>query len=239
MTTLRDSPVGNVPTARLEVPTWAYEDEPPAAVDAGRDRTADRVFTAARTLFWASGVVLVGAVLAALLNSAVLPVPVVLVTGGVLLLAAARGAGVWHQQLRRRTGVPVLPICEEILAPFARSMRSWRQACELALEERSADDAGEDVPNLREFQESARVALHAHQQSTRQLTRQLARHGELAAQADRRGWRWLRDRHVRTIAALVLQAMPEQSDTDRADAARTDASSHEEPRRTDQPQTDT
>ncbi|GAB2763890.1 hypothetical protein GCM10027174_45660 [Salinifilum aidingensis] len=57
MSVLAESPAGNLPTARLEVPTWSYYDEPPSAVDAALDRKADRLFTATRALYWATGAV--------------------------------------------------------------------------------------------------------------------------------------------------------------------------------------
>ncbi|GAB2763898.1 hypothetical protein GCM10027174_45670 [Salinifilum aidingensis] len=57
---------------------------------------------------------------------------------GLALLGAAWGAGVWHQQLRKRTGVPVLPLLEDTLKPCASMMRSYQEAYELALEEPSA-----------------------------------------------------------------------------------------------------
>ena len=202
-----DAPTGSLPTARLDVTTWLYHHEPPSAVDAALDRKTDRLFTIARAIHWTTAVFLLIAVLPAVLGLVVLLPPVVLVVGGLAAAAASVITALWHQQLRKHTGVPVVPAMAEFLEPFADSMRGQREAFELGLEERPADHPPEDERNLREFQDAARGALKAHRKITRTVGRQFIVHGELAAQADRRGWKRLRDRHVRTIANLVLQVV--------------------------------
>lgn len=202
-----DAPTGNLPTARLDVTTWAYHHEPPSAVDAALDRRTDRLFTIARAIHWTTAVFLVVVVLPAMLGLAILLPPVVLVMGSLVTIAASVITGLWHQQLRKHTGVPVIPGMADFLEPFANSMRGQKEAFELGLEERPADHASEDQRDLREFQDAARGALKAHRKLTRTVSRQFIIHGELAAQADRRGWKWLRDHHVRTIAKLVLQVV--------------------------------
>ncbi len=183
-------------------------------MDPALDRKTDRLFTTTRALQWSIGVFVLGVVLPAWLNFAVLGLPAtaVLMAGTALLAGAALVTALWHQQLRKHTGVPVLPILEDILEPFASSRRSWQEALDVALEEID-EGSPEDTPEWRELQQSARSALKAHRKATQVLTRQFTIHCELAAQADRRGWPRLRDRHVRTIARLVLQATHHEPET--------------------------
>ncbi len=220
MTAPPSPPTGNLPTARLDVPSWTYHPEPPSAVDAALDRKTDRLFTTARVIQWSTAVVVLGVVLPAWLGFVELLPPVVLVVTSAVLVAASLVTALWHQQLRKHTGVPVVPMLEDILEPFASSMRSWQEAFEVTLEEGST----EDTRAWRELQVSARSALKSHHKVTRMLTRQFIIHGELAAQADRRGWHRLRDRHARTIAKLVLQATNHQPDPDTGDASGQDSS---------------
>lgn len=209
MSTPTSAPTGNLPTARLEVPTWTYHHEPPATVDPALDRKTDRLFTIARALYWTTGAYVL--VVFPVLAVTALASPVVLLTGMVVSFGASLVVGLWHQQLRKHTGVPVVPILVDILEPFSSSMRSFREALDITLED-IKEGSLEDTPEWRELQQSARGALKAHRKATRELTRQFAIHCELAAQADRRGWQGLRDRHVRTIARLVLHATPQQSE---------------------------
>lgn len=200
---------GNRPQARLEVRTWTYHPEPPSAVDAAMDRKADRVFTIGRVCQWASVVFAVGLLLPALLD--LVDLPLVALAGGGLAFIASLVTGLWHQRLRKRTGVPVVPILEQTLEPFATMMTASREAYELALEDDPSEYPHEDVQSMRELQSAARKARAALRKITRVLSRHFIMRCELAAQADRRGWTWLRNRHARTIANLVMQVSSRQA----------------------------
>ena len=197
-----DAPTGNLPTARLDIRTWTYYPDPPSAVDAGLDRKTDRLFTTARVVQWMTAVFVVGFLLPALLGLVALPL--VALVGGVCALAASIVTGLWHQQLRKRTGVPIIPVLESSLEPFAAMLRDYQQAYEFVL----ADDpklSQEDAQDLRDLQTAARKAQKSQREMTRVLSRQFISHCELAAQADRRGWKRLRDRHARTVANWVVR----------------------------------
>lgn len=192
---------GNTPRARVEVTTWTFHPQPPSAVDAALDQQADRCFTAARVLQWATAVVLLVAFPAVLDFGVVVPPPV-LVVGAALTVGASIGAALWHQHLRRRTGVPVIPVLEDTLERTAAMMGSQQELFELSLgENATADFPHLDGEGLQQLQRSARAALKAQ----RKLSSKFIIYAELATQADRRGWEWLRNRHVRTIAGMVLR----------------------------------
>ena len=72
---------------------------------------------------------------------------------------------------------------------------------------------------LRELQSAAQRAKTAQRKITRVLSRQFSMYCELAAQADRRGWTWLRNRHARTIANLVVQVSSKQANATGEDTA--------------------
>lgn len=187
-----------------------YHPDPPSAVDAARDRKTDRVFTAGRVFQWMSVVCFVGFLLPALLDLDRAAVPLITLAVGLLAVVASIVTGLWHQRLRKQTGLPVVPVLEGTLEPFAAMMSANREAYELALEE-DPEFAQEDPQSLRQLQAAARKARKAHGKITRVLDRQFTTRCELAAQADRRGWTWLRDRHVRTIANLVMQVASRQA----------------------------
>lgn len=201
---------GNRPSARLDVSTWTYHPDPPSVMDAALDRKTDRVFTAGRVFQWMSVVCFVGLLLPALLDLDRVAVPLIALAVGLLAVVASVAAGVWHQRLRKQTGLPVVPVLEGTLEPFAAMMSANREAYELALED-DPEFAQEDPQSLRQLQSAARKARKAHGKITRVLSRQFTMRCELVAQADRRGWTWLRDRHARTIATLVMQVTSRQA----------------------------
>ncbi len=205
----------NADSGRLDVSTWTYHAEPPSAVDAALDRRADRVFTTGRVCQWASVVFAVGLLLPALFD--LVDLPLAALAGGVFAFAASLVTGLWHQKLRKRTGLPVVPVLEETLEPFATMMSASREAYELALED-DPEFLREDEQTLRELQSAAQKAMAAQRKVTRVLSRQFIMYCELAAQADRRGWTWLRNRHARTIANLVLQVSSKQASATDEDA---------------------
>lgn len=194
-------PTGNAPQARLDVTTWTYHPQPPATVDATRDRQADRMFTATRAIQWSTGTALL-VVLLAVLHVAV-PVAVgLLVLCSALGVTASLSTALWHQHLRKHTGVPVIPVLESTLEPTAGMLSSQQEMFELSL----AANAQEHFPHLddktlRKARRYARRAL----KSQRKLGRQFIIHAELATQAERRGWERLRNRHARAIGDAVLR----------------------------------
>lgn len=196
--------------------TWTYHAEPPSAVDAALDRRADRVFTTGRVCQWASAVFAVGLLLPALLG--LMKIPLLAMASGILAFIASLVASLWHQQLRKRTGLPVVPLLEETLQPFAEMMTASREAYEIALED-DPEFLREDAQTLRELQSAAQKAKTAQRKITRVLSRQFSMYCELAAQADRRGWTWLRNRHARTIANLVVQVSSKQANATDEDTA--------------------
>ena len=200
---------GYRPRARLDVTTWTFHPEPPSAVDADLDRKTDRLFTAARAFQWATAVFSVGFLLPALFD--LVDLPLIALAGGVFAFAASVVTGLRHQKLRKRTGLPVVPALEETLEPFATMMSASRETYELALEDDPAECSHEEAQNLRELQSAAQKAMTAQRKITRVLSRQFTMHCELAAQADRRGWTWLRKRHARAVANLVLQVTSRQA----------------------------
>lgn len=214
-----DAPAGNLPTARLDIRTWTYYPAPPSAVDADLDRKTDRLFTTARVVQWMTAVFVVGFLLPALLGLVALPL--VALVGGVCALAASIVTGLWHQQLRKRTGIPIIPVLESSLEPFAAMLREYQQAYELVLADDPNELSQEDAQDLRDLQTAARKAQKSQREMTRVLSRQFIAHCELAAQADRRGWKRLRDRHARTVANWVVRVARTQED-DNDDAAHTD-----------------
>lgn len=219
-----DAPTGNLPAARLDVSTWGYHHEPPSAVDADLDRKTDLLFTITRVAHWTTAGFFLVLVLPAVLGFAVLLPPVALVVGGMAAFGFSIVAGLWHQQLRKHTGVPIIPVLEDSIEPFATSIRCYQEAFELGLQEKPEDRSPEEQQQLREFHAAARDALRAHHKMTRTLSRQFIIYGELAAQADRRGWKWLRDRHVSTIAKLILQVLRPNGDGNGDATVRDDAS---------------
>lgn len=195
-------PAGTAPTARVDVTSWTYHPAPPAEVDAALDRKADRVFTFARAVQWATALFLVGLVLPVMLGMVGLLPETALFLGSALLLALSIATALWHQRLRKRTGIPVIAALEEVMEPTADMMSNYQQAFALS----AADSAHDDLPRdqakqLRELRREARRLLR----DQRKIARQFIIHSELAAQAERRGWGWLRDRHVRTIGGMVLK----------------------------------
>lgn len=223
-----NAPAGNKPRARLDVTTWTYHPEPPSAVDADLDRKADRLFTAGRVFQWATVVFFVGFFLPAVLDLDRVAVPLLALVGGILAVVASVAAGLWHQRLRKQTGLPVVPVLEGTLEPFATMMSSYREAYELALED-DPEFAKEDPQALRQLQSAARKARKAHRKIARVLSRQFITRCELVAQADRRGWTWLRDRHARMIGHWVMQVASRQADNADEDAG-ADESGQDSPR---------
>lgn len=140
--------------------------------------------------------------LLAVLDVAV-PVAVgLLVACSAIGIAASLSTALWHQHLRKHTGVPVIPVLEDTLEPTAGMLRSQQELFELSLEPNAREHFPHlDDKTLRSARRSARRAL----KSQRKLGRQFIIHAELAAQADRRGWEGLRNRHARAIGNAVLR----------------------------------
>ena len=215
-----NAPTGNLPSARIDVTTWTYHAAPPAHADAALDRAADRLFTVARAIHWTTAVFLVVAVLPAVLDLAILLPPAVLAVGAVLTVTASVVTGFWHQHLRTRTGIPVIPVLENMLQPTASMLHNYRQAFDITLQQPTHEELAHfDASALRGLRRAARGALRQQ----RKLARQFIIYSELAAQADRRGWEGLRDRHVRTIASMVdrITSNPDNDTEHDTDAAAT------------------
>ena len=193
--------------ARLDVTTWTFHREAPAAVDAARDRLADRWFTVTRAIHWATAGFLLLAVVPSTMGVPTLE-PWVLIIGGVGAFVASVVAALWHQHLRTHTGAPVIPVLEDTLEPAAAVLQTYTEMFRHGLGPKAREDfAGLSAHQLRSLQRTARSGLR----SQRRVRRQLVTYLELAAQADRRGWQWLRDRHFRTIATMVVRLCDDSS----------------------------
>lgn len=183
------------PRARLDVTTWTYHREPPSAVDADLDRQADRWFTVARAVQWITAAILVVSVAPLVFGrvglSPLSRLVVCAVAIGFTVLTA-----LWHQSLRARTGAPVIAALEEIIEPTAPAVAADVATFNQILGPGARTDFSHlNRGALRAARRSSRSALR----KLRILGRHITTHCELAAQAERRGWNGLRDKHCRKV----------------------------------------
>ncbi len=185
--------------ARFDVTTWVMYDESPQQVDPRADQLADRLFTANRVTTWTLMAFVAVLVLPSMsgvptLNPiALLLIPLIMV--GFIVFATRK-----HFALRRRTGAPVAGDDQDkelfdALAIMIRcidydALQNWKAL------------ANDPTVNRTDVAAS-RSTANKMQRTINANARKIMLYGELGAQAERRGWTWLRDKHLREIHKIT------------------------------------
>lgn len=192
-------------TARLDVNTWELQEGPPASADPHADRQADRCFTLGQAAAWAA-TGFCGAF------------PFAPLVGGIgALISAAIALAAWkhHRHLRQRTGVPVVAALRDLMHSYVILTESERELTRTVRQSHPEDAV------VQQEADDFEASLVQEQQT---LARLLISRCELAAQADRRGWKRLHDRHAKRLhetmlpllKRLTLFAPPEAASEDTA-----------------------
>ncbi len=184
--------------ARLDVMEWVLHDHAPTDFDSQADRQANRLLTMNRVSVWAVCVFAVVFVWPSLQGTATLA-PIALLVVPAVFAVVILYTRKKHFSLRRYTGVPVLPEAKEAMDAFATMMRF-----DVARYKECLDIAKDSTTSPATATESRELAALITRHNTK-LARMVTQPADQAAQAERRGWTWLKRRHLRQLDTVRLK----------------------------------
>lgn len=183
-------------TACLDIITWTYDPhQSPAGVDAAHDRAARRWFLAHWILQWAGAVFIVVVVLPSALNIMPTLDPTLLIVGTVLVVVGVIGTRHALVAARRRSGVPVVPDLQPLIAPMAKFFAHAHQVSHTVEDQSRTHHSRRGRARLRQN-------LYGFRRTENRVRSRITARCELAAylhDGNSRLARWLHDRQVRIL----------------------------------------
>lgn len=183
------------PWSRLDRVSWECHDEPPAAVNADRDRAAIRTITLYWCLSWGLAGWSVGAVLPSLFGIPTFDPPVLIVVFA-LAVVAAIGVQLRWRALRRETGYPIAPRLHDTLHNGVAVLCYFRDRYNLTSSDVALDL---DARERGQFERGQRTL----RRQFRGATAQLLLHIETVAAADRWGATLVAEHSARKVRADI------------------------------------